>query len=370
MHDFDEPFKRLLTQGMINKETKYCPQCKVFAMKHELKNDKCSKCSTPYIMKSVKMSKSYGNTINPAKIINVYGADAARFFILFGASPSSSLEWSDKGVGFASKFLRNIFILLIEPPENINEGISIRDTLVKYYLNKTIKEVTENLEKIALRNAVNLIIQFTSELSKYKLEGVNQEVFDNCRENLTLLLHPIAPHITEEIWKLMGKEKYLSIALWPTYDESLLTIENEYKWKFIEKTIDSINHIKLIVKKEKLIKISIIIADEWKYKFYSIIMDSLDKTMNQGEIMKKLMQEKDLKPHSKIISQTLVKILKNIGKFSKFALLQREEHSFFKDIQSIFQKKYDCAVEILYEKDSKEKKAVQALPGRPAIIIS
>ncbi|MFX1340516.1 MAG: leucine--tRNA ligase [Promethearchaeota archaeon] len=366
----DEPFQRLLTQGMINKAHPYCPKCESFAMKAEMHDEKCKQCGTKYVLKSVKMSKSYGNTVDPIEIMNEYGADGARFFILFGASPESGLEWSEEGVGFAYKFIRNTFILLSEPPENIRKKKTIRDMLIIYNLNKTIKLVTESLEKIAIRDAVNNIIQFTSDLTKYKNEGVIKEIFEECCEKLTLLLHPIAPHMTEEIWEMKGHKNYASLTSWPNYNENLLTIENDFKWKLMNNIGDDINNIKLVMKQEKLAKISIIIAKEWKFKFYDLLMSSLDDTRNQGEIMKKMMKESDLKPYSKSISQITAKILKNVGKYSKISLSSEEEFQFFQEIKPILNKKYQCDIEVLNEKDSKEKKASQALPGRPAIIIT
>jgi len=369
LHKFDEPFQALLTQGMINKTHPYCPQCDSFAVAAEKNNKKCKRCGTEYILKSVKMSKSLGNTVDPIGIMNDYGADAARFFILFGASPQSGLEWSDEGVGFASKFIRNAFSLLSEAPENIRKEKTIRDTLITYVLNKTIKEVTESLDKIAIRNAVNSIIQFTSEFTKYKLESVNKEIFEICVENLALLLHPIVPHITEEIWELKGKKGYISLASWPSYDEKLLTPESDFKWKLMNNIMDDLNSIKLAMKKEILEDISIIIAEDWKYKFYSLLMSSIEKTKNQGEIMKIIMKEEELKKHSKYIGQTVGKILKNIGKYTKFTITPNEEYQFFSDIKPIIEKKYGCTVNIYFERDSKEGKAIQALPGRPALII-
>ncbi|MHA1291996.1 MAG: leucine--tRNA ligase [Promethearchaeota archaeon] len=370
LHSHDEPFQRLLTQGMINKAHPYCPKCKSFAMKSEMYDKKCKQCGTEYILKSVKMSKSYGNTVDPSTIMEEYGADAARFFILFGASPESGLEWSEEGVGFAYRFIKNTFILLAEPPEKIRNKKTILDTLIEFNLNKTIKNVSEMLEKISIRDAVNNIIQFVNELSKYKKEGVIKEIYDNCVEKLTLLLHPIAPHITEEIWEILKKDSYISLASWPTYDNNLLTEENNFKWKLMNSIIDDINNIRIAMKKENLEKISIIIADEWKFKFYSILMSIINKTRNQGEIVKKIMQESDLRPHGKFINQTIGKILKNVGKFFKLSLSTNEELHFFTEIKPIIEKKYGCSVSILVEKDSSEKKATQALPGRPAIIIS
>jgi len=370
LHKFNEPFQSLLTQGMINKIHPYCPKCNVFLMEADLKLMKCRKCgSANLIEKSVKMSKSYGNTVDPSEIIGKYGADAARFFILFGASPSSGLEWSDEGVDYAYRFMKNIFTMLTEPPKNVRKHLTIRDTLVKYYLNKIIKEFTDNMQRLAIRNAVNNLIQFASELGKYKAEGIKEEIFEECREKLILLLHPIAPHMTEEIWEIIGKKGYLSLNPWVNYNKDLLTEESDYKWKLMNTILDDINNIKIVMGKEKLKAISLIIADEWKLKFYRALMLLLEETKNQGEIMKKLMQVKDFKKFSKQIGKIVSRILKNIGKFPKFTLSSIEEYEFFDEIKPIIEMKYGCRVKVSFEKDSTEQKASQALPSKPAIVI-
>jgi leucyl-tRNA synthetase len=371
LHKFDEPFQALLTQGMINKVHPYCPNCNIFLMKADLAQMKCKICgSIDLIQKSVKMSKSYGNTVNPGEIIEKYGADAARFFILFGASPSSGLEWSEEGVDYAHRFIKNTFMLLKEPPDAIRDDLNIRDTLIQYYLNKTVKEFTENMNKIAIRNAVNNLIQFTSEFGKYKAEGVNKEIFEECKKTLVLLLHPIAPHMTEEIWESIAKEEYVSLAAWPTYNEKLLNQESDYKWKLMNNILEDINKIKTVMKKEELESISLIIADNWKLKFYNSLMSIIEETKNQGEIMKKLMEDNENKKHSKQISKIVGRIIKNVGKYPKYTISSKDEYQFFDDIKPLIEKKYQCTVSILFEKDSEEQKAAQSLPGKPAIVIN
>ena len=370
LHKFDEPFQSLLTQGMINKAHPFCPNCNAFLMKADLDKMKCKICgNTDLIQKSVKMSKSYGNTVNPGEIIEKYGADAARFFILFGASPSSGLEWSEEGVDYAYRFIKNAFILVTEPPEILRDDQNVRDTLIQYYLNKTLKEFTENMKDLAIRNAVNNIIQFTSEFGKYKSEGVSKEIYEECIENLVLLLHPIAPHMTEEIWEALGKNGYASLAAWPSYNKELLSEESDYKWKLMNNILEDINNIRTVMKKENLESISLIIADEWKLKFYNTLMVILDKTINQGEIMKKLMEDNDFKKHSSQIGKIVSIILRNIGKYPKYTLSSNEEYQFFSEIKSIIERKFRCQVEVTFEKDSKEQKATQSLPGKPGIKI-
>ncbi|MFX1320343.1 MAG: hypothetical protein ACFFAQ_01750, partial [Promethearchaeota archaeon] len=172
------------------------------------------------------------------------------------------------------------------------------------------------------------------------------------------------------IWEIIGKKGFISLALWPSYNKELLTFENEFKWKLINNILDDINNIKTVMRKQELDKISIIIADEWKYRFYKLFLSLINETKNKGEIIKTLMQKDYLKPHSKFINQLIIKVLKNVGKYPKFTLTTNEEYKFFHDIKSIIMKKYNCEVEILIEKDSNAQKAIQSLPGKPTIIIT
>ena len=370
LHKFDEPFQSLLTQGMINKIHPFCPNCNAFLMEADLQEMKCKKCgNSDLIQKSVKMSKSYGNTVDPGEIIGKYGADAARFFILFGASPSSGLEWSEEGVDFAYRFIKNTFVLLTEPPTDIRKNTTIRDTLIEYYLNKTVEDFTNNMEKLAIRNAVNNVIQFTTEFAKYKVEGVKEQTFKECSEKLVLLLHPIAPHMTEEIWELCGKKGYLSLAEWPSFNQELLTDESDYKWKLMSNILEDINNIKTVVKKTRIESITLIIAAHWKLRLYNTILTLLEETKNYGTIMKKLMEKNEFKKYSKLTGGILTRILKNIGKYSKFTLSPNEELKFFDEVKPIIEKKHSCKVNVLLEEDSTEHKASQALPGKPAIVI-
>jgi len=231
-------------------------------------------------------------------------------------------------------------------------------------------EAIEQLHEEEQREIINSYLnQGRRNVPMFCEEGVNEEIFEECKEKLTLLLHPFVPHITEEVWEIMNKKGFLSLASWPSYNEKLLNPKNEFKWKLKNNIIEDINHIKIAIKKEELENISIIIADEWKYQFYKILLSLIDETKNQGKIMKKIMQTSDLKPYSKLISQIVAKVLKNVGKFPRLILSTKEEYQFFQDIKSMIMKKCNCRVEILIEKESNEQKATQSLPGKPAIMV-
>ncbi|TFF87911.1 MAG: hypothetical protein EU548_09585 [Promethearchaeota archaeon] len=371
LHSHDEPFQRLLTQGMINKSHPYCPECEVFALKSEMENEECTRCGSKYILKSVKMSKSLGNTVDPNRIMEKYGADAARFFILFGASPDSGLEWSEEGIDFAYKFLKSVYSLYFETPIIIEKEKSIREILIEYLLNKTIKDVTNALKNLEIRDAVNNLVQFYNELNKYKKNGVEESFFNKCKEKFAMMLHPIVPHITEEIWEIIGQKPYLSNSKWPEYNEKVLIKQNEYRWNLLQDTLDDINKIRNVIKEDDISEIKIILPKKWKYGYYKKLMDLIENTKDQGRIMKELMNsDETFKKYGKFINQSLGKILKNIGKYPRFSLEREEEFEFFNQIKSIIENKFKQTVTIEKEENSKNKKASQSLPGRPTIVLS
>lgn len=370
LHSHNEPFQRLLTQGMINKPTLFCENCNRFLLRAELADKKCKMCgNADLIMKSVKMSKSYGNTVSPEEVIEQYGADSARFFILFGASPAKGLEWSDQGVGFAHKFISGLWNLFSEPVEKIRSERNLNDDLIEYQLYKTIKSVTEYMNKIAIRDAINEIILLVSNLRVYKKNGVVEELYKESQEKLLLLLHPFIPHITEELWERFGHKDFLSVTPWPSYNKTLLTEENNYKWNLMNNTIDDTKNIMQILKDQKISIIKVVIASEWKYKLFSILIPLTEKTRNQAEIMKTIMQDEDFKKYGKQINQIISNVLKNLGSYSKTVLTAKKELNFFNDVKPTFQDKFRCRIEIYPEDQIKHSKTGQALPGKPVLIL-
>jgi leucyl-tRNA synthetase len=225
------------------------------------------------------------------------------------------------------------------------------------------------MEQIDIRDAINDLIQFTNEFNKYKLENINKDVYSYCSQRLVKLLHPFIPHVTEEIWNLFGNDDFLSMSSWPEYDNAILNPVNEYKWKLMNETVESINHIIHIIKKENIDKIIIIIADDWKFNLFEELLQQVKHSKDQGKILKVLMKKEHFKKNGKVISQIVSSVLKNLGKFQPSPIQSSEEFLFFNEISSMLETKYDANVNVLKEIDSKDPKALKSLPGRPAIII-
>ena len=195
----EEPFKNLLTQGMVIKDGK-------------------------------KMSKSIGNVVSPDLIIDKYGADTARLFILFASPPEKELDWSDAGVEGSFRFLNRVHrivyelseIVLIAPKTYILETEA--DKNLAFIMNGTVKKVSEDVgERFNFNTAISSIMELVNEMYKYK-EGddINLGLLKSCVENLVLLLSPFTPHICEEMWQHLGNNESVYKTSWPVYDEEAL----------------------------------------------------------------------------------------------------------------------------------------------------
>ena len=198
MLDFDEPFKNLLTQGMV-------------------------------LMDGSKMSKSKGNTVSPIEIINKYGADTARLFVLFAAPPERDLDWSEQGVEGCFRFLNRVYRLVDELAEVAKTNAEVKavtkeDKAMRLVIHSTLKKVTADLsEKFGFNTAIAALMELINEMYKYKeLDTRNDGIIREGIETIVTILAPFTPHIGEELWTMIGKEGSVFNISWPSYDESAL----------------------------------------------------------------------------------------------------------------------------------------------------
>ena len=194
----EEPFKNLLTQGMVIKD-------------------------------GAKMSKSLGNVVSPAEIIDKYGADTARLFILFAAPPERELDWSDKGVEGSFRFINRVYRMVYDFSQNyseVPESYEISgdaDKNMAYWLNYAIKKVSDDIgERFNFNTAISTIMELVNEMYRYKEGTVNPGLFEAAIKDLIIMLAPFVPHVTEEMWEHLGYEGSVHDQNWPEYDEKAL----------------------------------------------------------------------------------------------------------------------------------------------------
>ncbi len=234
-----EPFTNLLTQGMVCKETQACPT-HGFLYPHEVKDGHCAYCNSPAIMGSkLKMSKSKKNVVDPQELIDQYGADTVRMFCLFAAPPERGLEWSDQGVEGSYRFLNRVWRLVMDNVDSMTEASSYRangslpDPLKTLHrkTHQTIKKVTEDIEnRFHFNTAIAAIMELVNEIGQcLSLDGQKDDttwaVVREAIEATILLLSPVAPHITEELWHTLGHNENLIEAAWPSFREEALVVD-------------------------------------------------------------------------------------------------------------------------------------------------
>lgn len=221
----DEPFNRLLTQGMVCKETYKCPE-HGWLFPEEAAGGKCSRCGKDVVIGRVeKMSKSKKNVIDPNKLIQQYGADTARLFILFASPPERELEWSDSGVEGSYRFLGRVWRLIQNNIELFGKEFPapVEDELSKELLlhtHATIKKVTEDIEKYQLNTAVAALMEFVNNLYaiEAKMTDAHKSLFRDSIFSLMKLIAPFTPHAAEELYEMAGFKGLISRSEWPSFD--------------------------------------------------------------------------------------------------------------------------------------------------------
>jgi len=340
LHSFDEPFKRLLCQGMVIKD-------------------------------GAKMSKSIGNVVNPEEIIERYGADTARMFMLFTALPEKELNWSEQGVEGSFRFLNRLFNLTQINSLKVNFSSaekSDRDKAMLSKLHRTIGSVTEYIEEFKLSLAIGSIMEFVNEFQGY-LEGkANKDVYDECIERVILLISPFTPHIAEEMWECIGKDGFVSLAEWHKSEQSKIDLFAERTQEIIANTISDIRSVIEITKLTPK-KIILIIADDWKFVLFGILIKEIEGTRDLKEIRSRVMAIPELKKHSKEVANIVQRILKDITKLPKILVEQKKEHECFVFAKLEIEKRFNADVNVVWESESKEAKARNAMPNKPGVVI-
>lgn len=241
----NEPFKRLLTQGMVLGPSYYSAAENKFLFPSEVdvKGEKAFSKATgeELAIKVEKMSKSKNNGVDPEEMITKYGADTTRLFIMFAAPPEKELEWNENGLAGAYRFLTKIWRLVMEHKENLEFGeidltkVSRDDKALLIKLNQTIKKVTESIEDdYHFNTSIAATMELINETQDYKvniLEGgkttsESKKIFAEVIKNILVMLSPFTPHFCDELWEEMGNTGYLFNEKWPSYDKKL-TVSSE-----------------------------------------------------------------------------------------------------------------------------------------------
>ncbi|MDH5518331.1 MAG: leucine--tRNA ligase [Gammaproteobacteria bacterium] len=200
----DEPFTNLLTQGMVLKD-------------------------------GSKMSKSKGNTVDPQGLIDQYGADTVRLFTMFAAPPEQSLEWADSGVEGASRFLKRLWKTVYQHVSTAENQIALQpeqltdaQQSLRMKLHQTIQKVTDDIgRRNTFNTAIAAVMELMNQLTKFdddSEQGV--ALMREALEAVVLMLSPIVPHITHQLWQILGHDEAIVNCAWPAFDEAAMATDS------------------------------------------------------------------------------------------------------------------------------------------------
>ncbi len=237
--NYKEPFTRLLTQGMVCKETVSCPE-HGFLFPDDVQDrdgDRvCHLCGKPVDIGRVeKMSKSKKNVIDPNTLLNQYGADTTRLFCLFAAPPERDLEWSEQGVDGGYRFLNRVWRLVWRWIETIDrvapfdgDDADLSPSMRELYkkVHQTTHKVTHDIEeRFHFNTAISAVMELVNLFSGESIQPASAAEAGVVRlalERIALLLSPIVPHFSEEVWEQLGHPPSILQQPWPTYREAAL----------------------------------------------------------------------------------------------------------------------------------------------------
>ncbi|WP_269605567.1 leucine--tRNA ligase [Prochlorococcus marinus] len=229
--NIDEPFKKLLTQGMVQAITFKNPNNNKYFSKDQIKDIDNPK--DPITGENIeiiyeKMSKSKYNGVDPSLVIDKYGADTARMFILFKAPPEKDLEWDDSDVEGQYRFIQRLWKFVINTVEltktnsrlNIEKDKSKDDEALRL-INIAIKEITDDLDHLQFNTAISELMKAVNGLSSI-VNYCSNETLNNVISILVKITSPFSPHIAEELWKRIGNTQSIHLQSWPKFDAAAI----------------------------------------------------------------------------------------------------------------------------------------------------
>ncbi len=324
--EIKEPFQELLTQGMV-------------------------------LLEGEKMSKSKGNIVSPQRIVDEYGADTARLFMMSAALPQRDFDWKEKGVKSNHTFLQRLWNIT---KQDIEYGEKTQvETYIDKKLNATIERTTQNYEDFRFNDAVREIKDLVSTLEAY-IEYKNPEKakLKQTLTSIVRLLYPIAPHICEELWNELDKSGMVANADWPTYRPP----ENyETEEELIDQTRQDIREIIEVADIKDIEKIELIISPKWKYKAFEIA-----KNTEKDDIIGEIMSKQEMQKHGDQAVEYAQQLQQNRHSLHN-KLTQKQEKQALENAKWLFEREFNGEITVKTPENTNTKKAKKAKPLKPAI---
>jgi leucyl-tRNA synthetase len=348
------------------------------------------------MMEGSKMSKSFGNIIPLREAITKFGADPVRLSVLSTAELLQDSDFSPTIAKSMRDRLERLYRFASETAETPSKKASKTpltaiDRWMLSRLHQHIRNATEAMEKLAVRKAIQTVLfeldqdfqwyqkRITGGKENPKRKTATAHVFNEVLDAQTRMLAPVAPHICEEIWEMLGRKDFIALAPWPTPDKSKIDAKAEENETLIMNVLeDTQNILKATGAKPK--RICYYVAAPWKWKTY---LKALEKSTSgkvlQKDLMKQLMQEPDMRKNAEKAAKFTGQIAEDINRTSAEAKQKRiqtglvNETEVLEEAKSFFQKELNAEIHVYDEEDPErhdpKQRAQLAKPYRPAIYI-
>jgi len=334
------------------------------------------------ILEGKRMSSSRGIVFAVSEATKKYGADVTRFYLMYMCEPWVDFNWKGIEAESTKKQIERFWYLansIIEMNKNKNAKKEMIDNWLLSRLQYHIKEVSDALDNFQTRRALqHAFFLLQQDIRWYQRRGgANAQTLVEVLDNMVRMLAPFMPHICEEIWQGLGREGFVSVAEFPSFDSSKMDRKSEIAEELVESTLKDATEI-LKVTKIKPKKVVFYSAHRWKCLAYRRAAEFAKKGMlTMSEYMKYAKGENELSKNMKEISKFAPKMIETLNRMSKEELdrfiIEIDEEEVLKNAKEFFATELKCEVEIYSADDGNrydpEGKAFKAMPMRPAIYI-
>ena len=319
------------------------------------------------LMEGEKMSKSLGNIVPLLDGIRNYGADPLRAVVISSADLFSDSEFSNEALSGIKERFEYMFSIVKNLESMDSSGLKQIDYWLYSKLNRKIRDSTASMETLSLRDvATSLIYDSVIELRRYfSRGGVNSIVVKDYMTNLVLMLQPMAPHLSEELWHMLGNDSFASLEKWPTPDESVISDIIEDLEALLESTIVDAKQVsELMKKKEKREprEFRLIVASDWKRE----IQNRLATERNSSTLLQEL-KGSESTTNKETTAKYILSLSKKINEIKSIQFSQKEEYDSLKEAEEYLSSQLKCKVLVEKEEESKSNRASRAMPGKPSI---
>ena len=322
-----------------------------------------------------KMSKSRGVFKTLRDVIATFSPDITRITILSTGEELNDIDWDpDLAETMKSKLEAWYDFTLKNYTKDHERDSQDKKEIDKWMENKLhtcIKDATKAMDETLYRTAISRgffdLHRYLKWYTRRTTGKMNRDVLNNLIEAQTLMLQPFVPHFCEEIWFKLGKPGLIVNEKWPAYDESKINPAIEQAETLMGQVVDDVTQVLKLAKVARPQMITLFVAQDWKAKFFKRLKEILEKTRDMGQIMMTLVKE--FKEHAGEIAPLVQKIVKDPSKMPRQIAHQEAEYQNLFDATDFLMKELGCPIEIVKEQESKETKAKQAMPGKPAILV-